>query len=117
MNDSSTGPLIVAMLFIVRCLIPLAILFGISYLLQHFGLVESYGDARGSSSTPKAKEKEQIQSDKIPAKKKSRSIPTSKPKPSSKPKSRTKPKSSPKPKRKQTTKGKSVSKRKRSGRK
>jgi len=111
MNDSSTGPLIVAMLFIVRCLIPLAILFGISYLLQHFGLVESYGDARGSSSTPKAKEKEQIQSDKIPAKKKSRSISTSKSKSSSKPKS------SPRPKRKQTTKGKSVSQRKRSGRK
>lgn len=39
MNDSSTGPVIIFFLFILRCLIPLAIMFGISYILQRLGLV------------------------------------------------------------------------------
>jgi hypothetical protein len=95
MNDSSTGPLIVGMLFIVRCLIPLGILFGISYLLQHFGLVESYGEVRGGDAPSKVKKQAQI-AETPPVKK-------------------THPKST--PKRKQTTKKKSVSKSKRSGKK
>lgn len=41
MNDSSTGPLVIGLLFILRCLIPLGILFGISYLLQRLGLVDN----------------------------------------------------------------------------
>lgn len=41
MNDSSTGPLVIGLLFIVRCLIPLGILFGISYLLQRLGLIDN----------------------------------------------------------------------------
>jgi hypothetical protein len=40
MNDSTTGPLVVGLLFILRCLIPLGILFGISYILQRLGLVD-----------------------------------------------------------------------------
>ena len=44
MNDSSSGPLIIALLFILRCLIPLAILFGISYLLQRWGLVTDHAE-------------------------------------------------------------------------
>lgn len=38
MNDT-TSPVFVALLFILRCLVPLAILFGISYLLRKLGLV------------------------------------------------------------------------------
>jgi hypothetical protein len=38
MNDS-TSPFFVALLFILRCAVPLAILFGISYLLRKMGLV------------------------------------------------------------------------------
>lgn len=39
MNDSATSPFFVALLFILRCLVPLAVLFGISYLLRRLGLV------------------------------------------------------------------------------
>ena len=39
MNDNSTGPIIVVLLFILRCLVPLGVLFGISYILQRLGLV------------------------------------------------------------------------------
>lgn len=39
MNETAANPIYVALLFILRCLVPLAILFGISYLLRRFGLV------------------------------------------------------------------------------
>ena len=39
MNETAANPVFVALLFILRCLVPLAILFGISYLLRKFGLV------------------------------------------------------------------------------
>lgn len=39
MNETSGSPIFVALLFVLRCLIPLAILFGISYLLRKLGLV------------------------------------------------------------------------------
>lgn len=39
MNDSSTNPVIMALLFILRCLVPLGVLFGISYLLRKMGFV------------------------------------------------------------------------------
>lgn len=39
MNDTSANPIFVALLFILRCIIPLAVLFGISYLLRKMGLV------------------------------------------------------------------------------
>ena len=39
MNDTSTSSFFVVLLFILRCLVPLAILFGISYLLRRMGLV------------------------------------------------------------------------------
>ena len=39
MNEPSTNPIFVALLFILRCLVPLGVLFGISYLLRRFGLV------------------------------------------------------------------------------
>ncbi len=39
MGDATANPVYVALLCIARCLIPLLILFGVSYLLRHFGLV------------------------------------------------------------------------------
>ena len=39
MNEPSANSFFVVLLFILRCLVPLAILFGISYLLRRFGLV------------------------------------------------------------------------------
>ncbi|HEY3313336.1 MAG TPA: hypothetical protein VGK00_16970 [Anaerolineales bacterium] len=39
MNETAANPIFVALLFILRCLVPLVILFGISYLLRRFGLV------------------------------------------------------------------------------
>jgi hypothetical protein len=39
MGDASANPIYVAILCIARCLVPLVILFGISYLLRRFGIV------------------------------------------------------------------------------
>jgi hypothetical protein len=39
MNDASANPIFVVLLFILRCAVPLAILFGVSYLLRKMGLV------------------------------------------------------------------------------
>ena len=39
MGDASANPVYVAILCIARCLIPLLILFGISYLLRRFGVI------------------------------------------------------------------------------
>jgi hypothetical protein len=39
MNEPSANSFFVVLLFILRCVIPLAILFGISYLLRRMGLV------------------------------------------------------------------------------
>ncbi len=39
MNETTANPVFVALLFILRCLVPLAVLFGVSYLLRRLGLV------------------------------------------------------------------------------
>ncbi len=39
MNEPSANSFFVVLLFILRCFIPLAILFGISYLLRRMGLI------------------------------------------------------------------------------
>jgi len=39
MSSSLDSPLLVILLFILRCLVPLLILLGISYLLRKLGLV------------------------------------------------------------------------------
>jgi len=39
MGNSLDSPLLVILLFILRCLVPLLILLGISYLLRKLGLV------------------------------------------------------------------------------
>jgi hypothetical protein len=39
MTDSPANPIFVGLLFVLRCLVPLGILFGVSYLLRKLGLV------------------------------------------------------------------------------
>ena len=39
MSDTTSSPLIVSLLCVLRCLVPVLILFGISFLLRHFGLI------------------------------------------------------------------------------
>ena len=39
MSETPANPVFVALLFVLRCLVPLVILFGISYLLRKLGLV------------------------------------------------------------------------------
>lgn len=39
MNETDANPIFVALLFILRCLVPVGVLFGISYLLRKYGLV------------------------------------------------------------------------------
>lgn len=39
MENSSTNPMIVALLFVLRCLVPLIIMLGVSQLLRRFGLI------------------------------------------------------------------------------
>jgi NADH:ubiquinone oxidoreductase subunit B-like Fe-S oxidoreductase len=39
MGDATANPIYIAMLCIARCLVPLLILFGISYLLRRFGVI------------------------------------------------------------------------------
>jgi hypothetical protein len=39
MGDATANPVYVAFLCIARCLIPLLLLFGISYLLRRFGVI------------------------------------------------------------------------------
>jgi len=39
MNDTSASSIFVALLFILRCFVPIAVLFGVSYLLRKMGLV------------------------------------------------------------------------------
>jgi len=66
MNETATNPVFVALLFILRCLVPLAILFGISYILRKLGLVaetpeppvgyEENGDASTETKTKSKKE-------------------------------------------------------------
>jgi hypothetical protein len=41
MEEVSTNPVFIALLCIARCLIPLLIMLGISYLLRKFGLIKA----------------------------------------------------------------------------
>jgi hypothetical protein len=51
MENSSTNPLIVILLFILRCLVPLIIMLGVSQLLRKFGLIRE-------TTLPEEKQKE-----------------------------------------------------------
>ena len=39
MGDATANPVYIGLLCVARCLIPLVILFGISYLLRRFGVI------------------------------------------------------------------------------
>jgi NADH:ubiquinone oxidoreductase subunit B-like Fe-S oxidoreductase len=39
MGDATANPIYIAMLCIARCLVPVLILFGVSYLLRRFGVI------------------------------------------------------------------------------
>jgi len=39
MENADPNPVFIGLFFIIRCLVPLIILFGISYLLRRLGLV------------------------------------------------------------------------------
>jgi len=41
MEDSNTTPLIILVFFLIRCLIPLVVMLGVSYLLKKLGLISS----------------------------------------------------------------------------
>jgi hypothetical protein len=63
MNETASNSVFVALLFILRCLVPLAILFGISYLLRRFGLVtieapEPPEEAEAQDEEPQTSDKE-----------------------------------------------------------
>lgn len=50
MDNSQASPLLIILFFLIRCLVPLIILLGISYLLRKFGLVSD-----SQKRTPKDK--------------------------------------------------------------
>jgi hypothetical protein len=39
MDEPGANPIIVALLFLLRCLVPLAIMMGVSYLLRRLGWI------------------------------------------------------------------------------
>jgi hypothetical protein len=41
MDKASANPLLVGLLFILRCLVPLLVMLGISYLLKRLGLIQT----------------------------------------------------------------------------
>ena len=40
MPDSNANPLIMGLLFIGRCLVPVVLMLGVSYLLRRWGLIQ-----------------------------------------------------------------------------
>lgn len=41
MNEANLNPLFIILLYILRCLVPLGLMLGISYLLKRLGLIKS----------------------------------------------------------------------------
>ena len=39
MDETTANPIYLAVMFVLRCLVPLAIMLGISYLLRRLGLI------------------------------------------------------------------------------
>jgi hypothetical protein len=40
MDSNAANPLIITLMFVARCLVPLLIMLGVSYLLKYFGLLQ-----------------------------------------------------------------------------
>ena len=101
MNEPSANSFFVVLLFVLRCLVPLAILFGISYLLRRMGLVAI--DAPEPKEEPAEK----------PAEDSSKVVSSLKPPKAAQPKKPSKKKTSP-PRKKTATKTKTGNSRSRS---
>jgi hypothetical protein len=41
MDEANLNPLVVILLYILRCMVPLGIMLGISYLLRRFGVIKA----------------------------------------------------------------------------
>lgn len=41
MSETAESPLIIALLFALRCLVPLVLMLGVTYLLRRFGLIST----------------------------------------------------------------------------
>lgn len=61
MDEPTANPLIVALLFMLRCLLPLAIMLGVSYLLRKWGLISQppppppNGNGQSSGQAPRGR--------------------------------------------------------------
>jgi hypothetical protein len=40
MDSNAANPFIITLMFVARCLVPLLIMLGVSYLLKYFGLLQ-----------------------------------------------------------------------------
>lgn len=82
MSDTSTSPIIMGLLFVLRCLVPLGILLGISYLLRRLELVIDHDEEEGIAAKTDEMQQQPIVSPKSP-KQRSSSKATSAAKPKS----------------------------------
>ncbi len=56
MNDTSTSPVIMGLLFVLRCLVPLGILLGVSYLLRRMELIVDHAEEESIAQNDEIKE-------------------------------------------------------------
>ncbi len=59
MNDTSTSPIIMGLLFVLRCLVPLGILLGVSYLLRRMELIVDHAEEESIAQNDEMKEQAQ----------------------------------------------------------
>lgn len=48
--ENATNPFVIVVFYIIRCVIPLAIMLGISYILQKIGLISGTPHRPGNSN-------------------------------------------------------------------
>lgn len=56
MNDTSTSPVIMGLLFVLRCLVPLGILLGVSYLLRRMELIVDQAEEESMAQDDEVKQ-------------------------------------------------------------
>ncbi|MFN2148840.1 MAG: hypothetical protein ACK2T2_10645 [Anaerolineales bacterium] len=56
MNETITNPIIIALMFIARCLVPLGIMLLISYYLRKWGLIVENDDHNDQNDEAQPKE-------------------------------------------------------------
>jgi len=55
MTDATANPIIVGLLFILRCLVPILLLLGLSYLLRRLGVVADTSRPEAEKKTARKK--------------------------------------------------------------